>query len=96
MILNEYFQGLKYAYKFKRGPYKVFMCCFTNEGAECEFRVILHDNKVYPIEGHHSHHVENEASTSIETDDETKMFTIFKEDIKQRLQNALLKRNLNK
>lgn len=66
------------------------MCCFTDQGIECEFRVILHCGKVYPIAGSHSHPVEKEG---IETNaDETKKFSVFKEDIKQRLQNALLKK----
>lgn len=83
---------MKYNYKFKRGPYKVFMCCFTDQGIECEFRVILHSGKVYPIEGSHSHPVKNE---SIDTnEDETRKFLVFKEDIKQRLQNALIKKKV--
>lgn len=70
------------------------MCCFTEQGVECEYRVILHSNRVYPIQGRHSHPVENQnvvSSINI-VEDELKKCMNFKEDIKQRLQNALLKK----
>lgn len=76
------------------------MCCFTDQGVECEFRVILHRDKIYPIEGSHSHHVANENIvddiTNNVAEDESNKFLVFKEDIKQRLQHALLKKTNKK
>lgn len=53
MKLN--YEGHHFYFKYKRGPYTLFNCCFKENGEECKVRVIVCNQRVYHLDGEHVH-----------------------------------------
>lgn len=53
MKLN--YEGHHFFFKYKRGPYTLFNCCFKENGEQCKVRVIVFNQRVYHLDGEHVH-----------------------------------------